>query len=338
MTTPAPRENSALIGHEAAEAVLAEAARSGRLHHAWLLTGPPGIGKATLAFRFARWLMAGMPAGPGGGPGAGPGGGQGLFVPETDPVFRRVASGGHADLLALSPNTGEKGKKQMIRVDEVRGLRGFMSLTPAEGGFRVVVLDEPETMDAAGQNAILKTLEEPPARAVLLLACSAPGRLLPTIRSRVRRLELQTLSEPAMAQWMSTALPEMPGPDRAMLARIAGGAPGRALALAEGEGLAMARLSEEALAGVAGTRALALAETVAGREVGPMVTFFALLRSALAAGLRQAALGQAPAWLGSRSMGEWSEIWGRLGAHAVAAEKLSLDRKQAVLVALGWLR
>ncbi len=327
MTTPAPRENAALIGHEAAEAALAEAARAGRLHHAWLITGPPGIGKATLAFRFSRWLLAGMPAG------------QGLFVPESDPVFRRVASGGHADLLALSPNTGDKGKRQMIRVDEVRGLRGFMSLTPAEGGFRVVVLDEPETMDAAGQNAILKTLEEPPARAVLLLACSAPGRLLPTIRSRVRRLELQPLPEPDMARWLAAALPDMAAPDRAILARISGGAPGRALSLANGEGLAMARLAEEALGGVAGSRAMAMAESVAGRDVGPMVTFFALLRAGLAAGVRAAALGQgAPSWLGTRPMAEWGEIWGRLGAHAAAAEKLSLDRKQAVLVALGWLR
>ena len=265
--------------------------------------------------------------------------GQGLFVPEAHPVFRRVASGGHADLLALSPNTGEKGKRQMIRVDEVRGLRGFMSLTPAEGGFRVVVLDEPETMDAAGQNAILKTLEEPPARAVLLLACSAPGRLLPTIRSRVRRLELHPLAEPAMAGWLAAAMPDMAGADRAMLARIAGGAPGRALSLAEGEGLAMARLAEEALGGVAGSRALALAEAVAGRDVGPMVTFFALLRAALAAGVRQAAMGGGAApWLGSRPIAEWGEIWGRLGTHAATAERLSLDRKQAVLVALGWIR
>jgi len=317
-----PRENPALLGHAAAEAMLAEAARSGRLPHAWLFTGPAGVGKATLAYRFARWLLAGMPAG------------AGLALPSEHPVFRRVAAGAHADLLTLSPEGGE-GKRVLIRVDAVRQVKGFMALTPAEGGYRVVVLDEPEAMDAAGQNAILKTLEEPPARAVLLMACAAPGRLLPTIRSRVRRLDLAPLSDADMTRVLAAQLPDLGAEDRAALLRIAGGAPGRAVGLASGEGLELARLAEEALAGVSGRRAIALAERVAAREVGPMVQFFALLRAALAAGLRAA---PQPAWVARRPAAEWAEIWSRLGAHAGAAERLSLERKQAVLVALGWLR
>ncbi len=317
-----PRENPSLLGHANAEAMLAESARAGRLHHAWLITGAAGIGKATLAYRFARWLLAGQPDG------------AGLALPTDHAVFRRVAAGAHADLLALSPDSGE-GKRVMIRVDAVRQVKGFMALTPAEGGYRVVVLDEPESMDAAGQNAILKTLEEPPARAVLLMACAAPGRLLPTIMSRVRRLELAPLSPTDMDRVLAAQLPDMGADDRAALARIGAGAPGRALQLAAGEGLEMARLAEEALAGVSGKRATALAERVAGREVGPMITFFALLRAALAAGLRAE---PAPAWVARRAPGEWAEIWSRLGAHALAAEKLSLERKQAVMVALGWLR
>lgn len=325
MSAPEPRENPLLLGHEAAEAVMAGAARSGRLHHAWLLGGPPGVGKATLAYRFARWLLAGQPAG------------EGLALPPDNAVFRRVAAGAHADLLALSPNTGE-GKRMMIRVEDVRGLKGFMSLTPAEGGWRVVVLDQPETMDAAGQNALLKTLEEPPPRAILLLACAAPGRLLPTIMSRVRRLELNPLPDAAMERLLGDYLPEMAAEERRELIGLSGGAPGRALQLAQGEGLEMARLAREALEGVAPRRAMAMAERVAGRESGPMITFFALLRAGLAAGTRAAGQGQAPAWAARRTPGEWAELWSRLGAHAVAADKLSLDRKQAVMQALDWLR
>src|SRR5271163_1666370 len=129
MIAPDPRANPLLLGHPAAEATLAEAMRSGRLHHAWLLTGPEGVGKATLAFRFARRLFAG---------GAGS-----LEMDATHPVFRRVAAASHADLLTVEREWDEKKKrmKKNISADSVREIPGFLHLTPAEGGWRVVIVD-----------------------------------------------------------------------------------------------------------------------------------------------------------------------------------------------------
>ena len=170
MSLPEPRANPELFGHESAAATLAEAARSGRLHHAWLITGPAGIGKVTLAWRFARWLLAGMPDTPQGKPP--------LHLDATHPVFRRVAADSHADLLTIDADTlrGER-KRNDINVEAARLIPGFMTLTAAEGGWRVVVVDGAETMNLQAQNAILKVLEEPPARAILLLVSSAPTRL-----------------------------------------------------------------------------------------------------------------------------------------------------------------
>jgi DNA polymerase-3 subunit delta' len=162
---PAPRANPRLLGHEAAEAVLAEGMRAGRLHHAWLITGPPGVGKATLAYRFARRLFAGMPEG------------ASLALPAEDPVFRRVAVGSHADLLTVEREWDPKKKRMRgeIVVADVRRVADFLRRTPAEGGWRVVVVDGAETLNRNAENALLKVLEEPPPRAILLLACNAAG-------------------------------------------------------------------------------------------------------------------------------------------------------------------
>ena len=236
-----PRENPNLVDQGLAERALLESARSGRLAHAWLLTGPQGVGKATLAFRFARYLLAGDAEESGGlfeSPRP-----EGLAVDPGHPVFRRVASRGHADLRVLArgvnPKTGKP--RSEIVVDEVREAIAFLRLTPSEGGWRVVIVDGAEDMNRNAQNALLKVLEEPPARAVLLLVCHAPGRLLPTIRSRCRRLDLRPLSPTTIARLIATRLPELPEADRALAAGLAEGSIGRALAILEAGGVELYR-------------------------------------------------------------------------------------------------
>jgi DNA polymerase-3 subunit delta' len=338
MSLPEPRANPEIIGHDDAARTLEAAARSGRLHHAWLIAGPPGMGKATLAYRFARWLLAGLPPPE---PGQPP-----LHVPPGHPAFRRVAAGAHADLFTLEPNTGDKGKKEVLRVDDARAAVRFLSFTAAEGGWRVVVMDGAEKADRAEvQNILLKTLEEPPPRTVLLLVTHQPDRLLPTIRSRCRRLDLFPLPPPGMEAVLARALPETPAGERATLARIADGSPGQALALAEGEGLELQALVAQVLAALPRLepRQLhAIADQVASgrRDATSLVTFMALLRRALAAQLRRAArdAAAAPPWLAGRSLADWAGLWDKLGRLADETDRLNLDRKQAVLTGLAWLR
>jgi len=305
------------------------------MHHGWLLAGPAGVGKATLAWRYARWMLAGMPRAESEAEAP-------LHLPAGHAVFSRIAAGTHADLRALAPGTGEKGKKTIIRVDEVRDLTRFLAMTPAEGGWRVVVIEALEAMNEQGQNALLKTLEEPPPRAVLVLTTAAPDRLLPTIRSRVRRLDLFPLEPSLMDGVLARWLPEMAEGDRAALARLAAGSPGRALALAEGEGLAMAREVEGFLARMPrpDPRELhALADRLASKRDGSaFVTFFDLLRESLAGALRQAGRGQGAApWLAGRGLADWAGLWDMLGRLADETETLNLDRKQAVLTGLSRL-
>jgi DNA polymerase-3 subunit delta' len=233
-----PRENAELVGQEASERALLEGARSGRLHHAWLLTGPRGIGKATLAYRFARFLLAGAEAG-----GLFADGPSSLAVDPRHPVFRLVASGGHPDLklVARSQNPKTGRMRSEIVVDDVRDAVGFLRLTPSMGGWRVVIVDGAEEMNRNAGNALLKILEEPPARAVLLLASHSPGRLLPTVRSRCRRLSLRSLDDETIAGYLGRTLPELSETNQGLLIRLADGSIGRALALSQSGGLQLYR-------------------------------------------------------------------------------------------------
>jgi DNA polymerase-3 subunit delta' len=235
-----PRQNTALRGHEAAERVLLDAANSGRLAHAWIFAGPRGIGKATLAYRFARYLLAGGDAAGGGLFGDAP---ETLAIDADHPVSRRVASGGHSDLFTVerTENPQTKNLRTEIVVDDVRRATEFLRLTPGEGTWRVVIVDAADEMNRAAANAILKMLEEPPPATVFLLVSHAPGRLLPTIRSRCRMLPLQPLGREIVMELLGEYRPALEAHERATLADLAAGSIGEAIALADAGGLALYR-------------------------------------------------------------------------------------------------
>jgi DNA polymerase-3 subunit delta' len=225
-----PRANPELLGQDAAEAELLRSFSSGRLPHAWLIAGQGGIGKATLAFRFARYLFSEGRRRP-----------DSLATDVADPVFRRVASSGHADLLTIERQFDEeKGKyKKDVAVDDVRRIAPFLRLTAAEGGWRVVVLDGADGMNRAGQNAVLKILEEPPKGALLMLVTERPSALLPTIRSRCRLLTLPPLADAVVDRLLAAHHPELDAATRAGLVHVAAGSIGRALEIARHDGLAL---------------------------------------------------------------------------------------------------
>ncbi len=333
MTAPDARANPLLFGHEAAEARLAGAMRSGRMHHAWLLTGPAGVGKATLAFRFARRLLAGVPSEPT------------LSLDPEHPVFRRVAAGTHADLLTVERAWDEKKNRfrSEIVVDAVRGASDFLRLTPAEGGWRAVVVDGAEDMNRNAANALLKILEEPPARAVLVLTCAAPGRLAPTIRSRCRRLGLAELAPGAMAAALAAYRPDLGEGERTRLAAIADGSPGRALLLAEEEGLRLARLVEDVLAAQPNPPPLQAYEVADALARGDTAfrAFMDLLRAAVADAVRETVRGRAePArarLIASRPLDAWGEVWQGLSRLQDETERFNLDKRQAIISGLALL-
>jgi DNA polymerase-3 subunit delta' len=330
VTAPAPRENARLIGHEVAERAVLEALRGGRLHHAWLITGAEGVGKATLAYRFARRLLAG--------------GAETLDMDPGHLVFRRVAAATHADLLTVEREWDDKKKrmKKNISAETARSIPGFLHLTPAEGGWRVVIVDGAEDVNPQSANALLKVLEEPPSRAVLLLVSSAPGRLLPTIRSRCRTLALSPLGDADMGRVLEAFLPAVPLAERARLVTLSDGSPGRALAMAEQGGLAVAGMVAEVVGALPRFSLLRGYEMADGlKEEANFDLFFSLLRGFIARAVRaylRGAADEAQARLVAlRGVGGWEAVWSRLGEIQRETEQHNLERRQAVVTGLSLL-
>jgi len=347
-----PLNNPDLRGHEEAEATLKQAFESGRLAHAWLLAGPQGIGKATLAYRFARYVLA-----TGGNGGAGPGlfgdelEGGSLYLAPEDPVFRRVAASGHTDLKVVTRTINEKTSKMRteIVVEDVRKVGGFFHHTAGEGGWRVVIVDCADEMNPNAANALLKVLEEPPERGLLLLVSHNPGRLLPTIRSRCRKLTLNPLANNDVSSLITAHRPDLDAADVSSLAHLADGSPGRALSLAGEGGLdlyrdmiglleSLPRLDVGALHTFGGKLGKTGADDAFHTAGALLQWWLARLIMAAAGGRRSGDTeldGNEQALIsrlaGAASLDRWFEVWEKINRLLVKTDHINLSRKQVVL-------
>jgi DNA polymerase-3 subunit delta' len=228
-----------IAGQDRAVEQFASAWATRKLHHAWLLAGPRGVGKATFAHSAARRVLADA---------AGPTSGlPGVETSDEHPIVKLVEAGSHPDMRHLERLVNEKtgNLARNISVDQVRSLADLFDLSPAMSDWRVVVIDSVDELEPSGANALLKMLEEPPANSIFFLVSHAPGRLLPTIRSRCRRLDFQSLGDDVMASILEARAPELSAAERKKIIPMAFGSAGRALAFAE---LGLAKLEDAALA------------------------------------------------------------------------------------------
>lgn len=340
---PHPRETKLLFGHAAAERDLLQAFASQRLHHAWLVSGREGIGKATLAYGFARFLLA--------SPQDRDASGERLAVAETSTAARQVRALSHPGLLAIRRPWDHRTKRHgaFIPVDEVRRLRSFLGHTADEGAWRAVIVDSMDELNANAANALLKSLEEPPPRTVFLLITSEPGRLLPTIRSRCRLLELSPLSDADLLLAATAALraagstdAEAPLSDE--LVSLAAGSVRRLLVLSGGDGPKLydrvGRLLA-ALPDVDWGAAHMLADDLGSPAAEQRFEiFFDLLLGALARAIHaraaQRGSGEAPSKRLQQLVGEarlpaWAELWEAIVSDKADVVALNLDRRAFVL-------
>jgi DNA polymerase-3 subunit delta' len=330
-STPLPRETAVLFGHEAAERGFLTAYRSGRIPHAWLIGGEAGIGKATLAYRVARFVLAHPDP-----MGAAVETATSLALDPAHPTARRVAGNAHTDLLVLERTPGDTGKlRTVITVDQVRRLISFFGSTAGEGGWRVCVVDSADELKyPEASNALLKMLEEPPPRSLFLVVSHAPGRLLPTIRSRCRRLTLKPLGQGDVVRAATAALDaDAADPIIAKAAEAARGSVARAIALAGGPVSALREKVAALLAALPATDPLALhalGEQLDRGDRGLLEVFVGAVRDFLSSRL------DAPGSDLAR-LARTADLWERLNRSARDVETYNLERKPLVFAMFGLL-
>jgi DNA polymerase III subunit delta' len=324
-----PRATNALFGHSDAEATLLAAYKDARLPHAILIVGPKGIGKATLALRLARFVLAHPDP-----RAAEVAAAASLAVAAEHPVSRRIAAQAQGDLLMLERSVNEKGVlRQQIAVDEVRRTVSFFGSTAGEGGWRVAIVDAVDELNRSGANALLKILEEPPRRALLLLVCHSAARVSATIRSRCRIITLRPLTEAEVAAAAAAAV-GLAATDRqiATAAAAADGSVARALALLDEDALGLRQRALDMLDRLPSLDPVALhalGDALAGSDPQPLATFVDTVN----------------AWL-SRRLGVGGEIgrlarlaeaWEEVNQKAREAETYNLERKPLIFSVFGLL-
>ncbi|HEX4410679.1 MAG TPA: DNA polymerase III subunit delta' [Xanthobacteraceae bacterium] len=325
-----PRATSVLFGHAAAEATLLAAYRSGRVPHAFLITGPKGIGKATLAYRFARFVLAHPdPAA------ADVQKATSLDVAADNPVARRITAQAQPDLLIVERTLNEKGVlRTQIAVDDIRRTVGFFGSTAGEGGWRVAIVDAVDELNRSGANALLKVLEEPPQRTLLLLVSHSAAKVLPTLRSRCRILTLRPLVQDEVVAAIAAATSmDADDPDLVAAASVAEGSVARALALLDGGALA---LRDKAMAELdrlprLDTKALhALGEAMAGSDPQVLQAFVdtvnVWLTQCIGSGEGEIA-----------RLDRLADAWSRVNEAARDTETYNLERKPFVFNVFGLL-
>ena len=333
-----PREVDRLFGHEAALNEFADALEGGRMHHAWLLVGPEGIGKATLAYRFARSVLA-----------------EGETVDRDHPVFRKVAALSHPNLLLIRRSWIEKSKRysQWIGVDEVRRLRAFLGNTAGEGGWRVVIVDRADELNQNAANALLKTLEEPPSKTLFLLISSAEGRLPVTIRSRARTLRVSALGEKDLKEAVRAALDrdsrEADTKTLTTALALSQGSVRRALELVASDGIALYDAIVAALAAlpdIDGPRLHREVERLAGAgDTERFDLYLSLLLGLIERLIRFTATGEgatleeqklAKRLISPANLADWADAWEATSEAKREAFALNLDR--GLLLLETWFR
>ncbi|MCF8496218.1 MAG: DNA polymerase III subunit delta' [Alphaproteobacteria bacterium] len=236
LAPPLAREARFCLGQDRAERILLENLISGRLPHGLIFSGPKGIGKAVTAFRLAKYILSRAPSQP-----------DTLDTDPLHPVVRRLTAGAHPDFMLVERayDPIKNKAKDSVSVSEIRKIPSFLRMTASEGGWRIVIVDDADTMNRNAQNALLKSLEEPPPKALLILIAHRAGNLIPTIRSRTQTINFPTLQDSVIKDLLSRFAPTLSPEDRNVVAGLAQGSMGRALQLAEQGGIdLLARISE----------------------------------------------------------------------------------------------